>query len=233
MFEEKPLCIIPARGGSKRIPRKNVKKFLGKPILFYSIDTALRSNLFSKVIVSTDEKEIADLAEKYGAEVPFFRSAKNSNDYASLADVVAEVINEYQLLRIEWNSLCCLLPTSPLVEKNDLVDAYSLFEMKKADAVFSIVKFTYPIQRALKINNEGFVSMVEPQNKSTRSQDLEPCYHDAGQFYFIRTEVLLHQNTLMPERAIPFEQDEMKVQDIDTPADWEVAEIKYKLLQSQ
>jgi len=177
----KNLAIIPARGGSKRIPRKNIKPFLGKPIIAYSIEAAINSKLFDEVMVSTDDDEIAEVAKKYGAKVPFMRSVKNSDDYATTADVLFEVLDNYNLK--EFDYACCIYPGAPMITKVTLSEAYDKLISHNFDSVFPIVQFSYPIQRSLKVF-DAKVSMVYPEYLISRSQDLEKRFHDAGQFYW-------------------------------------------------
>ena len=184
------LAIIPARGGSKRIPRKNIKDFLGKPIIAYAIETALKSNLFDLVMVSTDDPEIAEVAKKYGASVPFTRSEKNSNDFATTADVLTEVLEWYREHKQLPETFCCLYPTSPLVSETDLKNAYKQFEANKIPVLISAVPYSFPIQRSFRLNDMQLVKPVEPENMLKRSQDLELTYHDAGAFYFFDTAFL-------------------------------------------
>lgn len=223
----KNLCIIPARGGSKRIPRKNIKDFLGKPIIAYSIEAALNSRLFEEVMVSTDDDEIATIAKQYGANVPFLRSANTANDYATTKEVLVEVLNQYQKIGQKFDVLCCLYATAPFVTPENLQECYSHIG-DKYDAAFTMVRYSYPIQRALKLEN-GFVKMREPEYKSSRSQDLEPIYHDAGQFYFTHVNKI-EALELWTEHTYGFELSELMVQDLDTEIDWQLAEMKYKLL---
>ena len=218
------LCIIPARGGSKRIPKKNIKDFLGSPIISYSIKIALKSNLFDEVMVSTDDNEIAKLSKKYGAKVPFFRSEKASNDFATLADVVDEVKLFYSLQKKHFNYICCILPTSPLIQIDILLKAYKMILNENVDSVRPICKFSYPIHRALKFKN-GYLEMYSPEYQNVRSQDIEESYHDAGQFYWIKWGKGLRGNKKM---GIIIE--EKFVQDIDSLSDWHLAEIKYRNL---
>lgn len=219
------LCIIPARGGSKRIPRKNIRPFHGKPIIAYSIQTALQSGIFDEVMVSTDDAEIAEVARKYGANVPFMRSAKNADHHATLADVVHEVLEHY---RGKFEYSCCLLPTAPLVTIEHLKMGLDLLTSNdKADSVRPIARFSYPVQRVFKLLN-GKVERMYPEFETLRSQDLEPAYHDAGQFYWMRPG--LH---LKSTNKFGFEISNQFVQDIDTEDDWKMAELKYQMLQSR
>lgn len=225
----KNLAIIPARGGSKRIPRKNIKDFLGKPIIAYSIETALESGLFEEVMVSTDDHEIAEIAIKYGAKVPFFRSEKTSNDHAHIAEVIEEVLEKFKTLNKEFDNFCCIFSTAPFIKKGRLKEGFDLMINRGFDSVFPVLKFSYPIQRALKIENEN-VSMILPENFNKRSQDLMPAYHDSGQFYWMKTQEFNKQKILFAKNSGAIILSEMEVQDIDTVEDWEVAEMKYRFL---
>ena len=224
------ICIITARGGSKRILRKNIKDFCGKPMISYAIGTALESKLFSEVMVSTDDTEIADVAISYGAKVPFMRSAEAANDYTPTAPVLLEVIREYQKRGQEFDYLCCIYPTSPLLKSSRLVEAFELLVRENLDCVFPILRFGFPIQRAFRLHENGFVSMFQPENLIVRSQDLEPAYQDAGQFYFMKVAGLLEKQSLVTDRTAGLLLDEMEAQDIDNIADWKVAEFKYQFL---
>lgn len=223
------VAIITARGGSKRIPRKNIKLFLGQPIIKYSINAALEANCFDEVMVSTDDKEIAELVKESGAKVPFYRSEATSGDHATTADVIREVLLEYKKLGMEFEYFCCVYPTAPFVTAEKLKEAMKILTEIEADSVFPVTRFSYPIQRGLKIEN-GLVKMIWPENLSARSQDLTPSYHDVGQFYFMKTESFWAQNKLFAEKSVPLIIDEMEVQDIDNEEDWKLAELKYKII---
>lgn len=222
------ICIIPARGGSKRIPRKNIKEFLGKPIIIYSIQAALDSGLFDEVMVSTDDAEIAEIAKKNGANVPFIRSDKNSDDFATTFDVIKEVINYYKEQSIEFDNLCCIYSCAPFVNSKLLLRAYNQLIEEKFDTVFPIICFSFPIQRALRVN-QGKVSMILEDNLNIRSQDLEKSFHDAGQFYWCNTKQLLNSEKFISLNSGGIEISELDAQDIDTDMDWNLAELKYQL----
>lgn len=223
------LCIIPARGGSKRIPRKNIKPFMGKPIIAYSIEAALNSGVFNEVMVSTDDEVIADVARKYGASVPFLRSAETSNDYSTTVDVLLEVVDKYKEQGKDFDTICCLYSTAPFVTSERLKEA-SLQISEIVDACFTIVQYSYPIQRSLRINESNCVEMKYPDHLKSRTQDLEKVYHDAGQFYFVKTDVLIQEKTVWCKRTAPLILSELEVQDLDTLTDWQLAEMKYQLL---
>ncbi|SFW56508.1 pseudaminic acid cytidylyltransferase [Cellulophaga fucicola] len=223
------LAIIPARGGSKRIPRKNIKVFLGKPIMAYSIEAAIQSNLFDEVMVSTDDEEIAQIAKKYGATVPFLRSKNNANDFAVLADVVQEVVSKYKEKNKKFDNICCILPTAPFVTFKKINEAYTTFIDNNFDSVFPVLEFSFPIQRSLKIEADK-VAMVWSEHLNTRSQDLESRYHDSGQFYWLKSTSFNNNKKLFTDNSGAIIISELEAQDIDTETDWKLAEIKYKLL---
>jgi len=222
------IAIIPARGGSKRIPRKNIKAFLGKPIIAYSIEVAHHSGLFDEIMVSTDDPEVADVAKQYAAHVPFFRSKKNSDDYSTINDVLEEVIRKYDSLGKKFDIGCCILPTAPFITKDNLQKGYNLLIQNNFDSVRPMVRFPYPIQRAFKLDEKGHVEMLHPEFYKVRSQDLEVAYHDAGQFYWFRNPTLLKG-----DNRGGFEIAETEFQDIDTLTDWKLAEFKYQYLQQR
>ncbi len=225
----KNLAIIPARGGSKRIPRKNIKEFLGKPIIAYSIKAALDSKLFDEVMVSTDDAEIAAIARQTGAIVPFMRSEKNSADLSSTVDVLEEVLLEYSKLGRNFDFFCCIYPAAPLVSAQRLKQAYEVLLSSDVDSVFPIMRFGYPIWRGLKMEN-GYTSMIWPENYDKRSQDLPAAYHDVGQFYFMRSASLLVKKKIFTDKTIGIEIPESEAQDIDNEEDWKMAELKFRLL---
>lgn len=230
---QKSIAIITARGGSKRIPKKNIKEFCGKPIIAYAIEAAKKSGIFKEVMVSTDSLEIAQVARKYGAVVPFMRSKKNSDDFATTEDVIMEVVSEYHKRGEEFDYVCCLYPTTPFISGKILKEAVDLMEKKQPAVVIPVVQFSYPPQRCFIIDNDGYAKFKYPQYVRTRSQDLEKEYHDAGQFYIYNVEKLFALKGCIETDFVPIILPEMCVQDIDTLSDWKLAELKYKLLKDE
>ena len=223
--KEKCLAIITARGGSKRIPRKNIKNFNGKPIIAYSIEAALKSGIFDEVMVSTEDVEIADISKSYGASIPFYRSMHTANDFASTADVLYEVLTEYEKRGVKFDKLCCIYPTAPFVTKEKIRRGYDLLE-DGIDEVLPVVSFSFPPQRCVLINDNR-VKMKWPEHIVTRSQDLEKWFHDCGQFYFLNVESFMKQKSIVMKNTVPMIINELEVQDIDNEDDWNIAEIKY------
>lgn len=223
------IAIITARGGSKRIPKKNIREFLGKPILAYSIEAALGSGLFDEVMVSTDSTEIAQIAETFGAKIPFYRSDATSNDFATTNDVLLEVLDKYERRGVQFDTAVCIYPTAPFVTAGKLRKAVEELEASDADTLIPVVQFSYPPQRAL-IIDQGKLRTLYPENIDRRSQDLMPHYHDVGQFYVFRPEPFKVNKKLMLGNILPFIVDEREVQDIDNESDWAIAEMKYKLM---
>lgn len=231
-MKSKIVAIIPARGGSKRIPRKNIKDFLGKPIVAYSIEAALKSGCFDEVMVSTEDDEIAEIAKFYGAQVPFMRSTKTAGDLAMTADVLKEVILEYKKIGKNFVNFCCIFPTAPFISSKRIREGVLLLEKNdKADSVLPVTRFSYPIQRALKIK-DGNLIMFQPENFLKRSQDLEPAYHDCGQFFCSKVTSLFEDKLNYSGLTIPIEVPESEVQDIDNEEDWKIAEMKYKMIKN-
>jgi len=226
------VAIITARGGSKRIPRKNIKEFCGKPILAYSIEAALQSGLFDEVMVSTEDEEIAEIAKQYGAKVPFYRSEETSNDYATTNDVLLEVLSEYEKRGQKFDLGVCIYPTAPFVTARKLMQGVEQLENSDADTLIPVVAFSYPPQRAMVVEN-GKLVFEYPQYLDSRSQDLTPHYHDVGQFYVFRTEAFRKNRKLMVGNILPFVISELEVQDIDNETDWEIAQMKYRLMQEK
>ncbi|WIX34893.1 pseudaminic acid cytidylyltransferase [Salinicola sp. JS01] len=226
------LAVIPARGGSKRIPRKNIKAFCGKPMIAWSIQAALASRCFDRVIVSTDDDEIAAVARAWGAQTPFMRPAALADDHTGTVPVIAHAITEIQQAGVSLEAVCCLYATAPFVAADDLIAGRDCLEGEDVDYAFSVTSYAFPIQRALRMTLEGRVAMFEPQHLNTRSQDLEEAWHDAGQFYWGRPEAWLTGRPLFSARAVPVKLPRHRVQDIDTPEDWQRAEWLFKAWQA-
>lgn len=228
----KTIAIIPARGGSKRIPRKNIKEFHGKPLIAYSIQTAIDSNLFDKIIVTTDDDEIARVAKEYGAEVPFMRPKEISDDYTITADVINHALEWLKKEGEEYEVVCTIYATAPLLQSKYLIEGFN--KLKNSDAVhaFSCTSMPFPIQRTFKITKDERCEMFWPENYATRSQDLEEAYQDAGQFYWTRINKR-SDDVLFGKDSIPIILPRYLVQDIDTVEDWERAEIMYKVIREQ
>lgn len=225
----KTIAIITARGGSKRIPRKNIKDFCGKPIIAYSIEAALRSGVFDEVMVSTNDEEIKNIAIAYGAKVPFLRSEKTSNDMAATYEVLLEVIDEYEKRGLKFEQLCCIYPTAPFITAEKLKLGMTQLEKEGADTVIPIAAFSFSPQRGFILRGDN-VAFKYPENALKRSQDLEPMYHDCGQFYCLNIEKFRECKKLIMDNTKPIFMDELEVQDIDNESDWEIAELKYKIL---
>lgn len=225
----KKIAIIPARGGSKRIPHKNIKDFFGKPIIAYAIEAALSSKLFDEVMVSTDSKEIADIALLYGAKVPFIRSIENSNDFATTVDVLCEVLEWYEYQNIKFQYATCIYACAPFVNSKILLESFELLIKKKCDCVFPILAYSHPIQRALKLSESGKIDPFDNSNSNTRTQDLYKAFHDAGMFYTFDVNKLFINKSLRTHNTFAIEIDELHAHDIDTEKDWVLAELKYKL----
>lgn len=223
------VAIITARGGSKRIPKKNIKNFCGKPIIAYSIEAAIESGLFDKVMVSTDSDEIAEIAKRYGAEVPFMRSEKTSNDYADTSDVLLEVLAEYEKRGSTFKEFCCIYPTAPFVTPVKLKESYELLISTDAANVVPMVPFSFPPQRGL-VKRGDYMEPAYPEYIEYRSQDLEPILHDCGQFYWCRVEDFKKNQDLLYNKTVPYLVPETEVQDIDNQSDWLLAEIKYRFM---
>ena len=225
------IAIIPARGGSKRIPHKNTKQFCGKPIIAYSIEAALASGIFERVIVSTDAQDIADIAQAYGAEVPFLRPAHVADDHATTLDVIQHTLIELDITPSPTAFICCIYATAPFVTPERLATGLTILTHYQLDYCFSAAEFCYPIQRALRLNATGQISMFQPEHANTRSQDLEPAYHDAGQFYWGTSAAFMAGKPFFSGNVRPVILPLSQVQDIDTPDDWYKAEFLFELLQ--
>lgn len=222
------VAIITARGGSKRIPRKNIRPFLGKPIIGYAIETARQSALFAQVMVSTDDDEIAAIARHFGASVPFLRSSETADDFATTADVLREVFAQYEQQGQVFDYACCLYPTAPFVTPDLLRQAFSTLTDHKFDTVYPLQRFGFPVQRAVSLHNQQ-VRWLQPEHALTRSQDLEPAYHDAGQFYFFDVAAFQSSHRLITDNSGGVVIGEMAAHDIDTEEDWRMAELKWKM----
>jgi len=225
------LCIIPARGGSKRIPRKNIKDFKGIPIISYSISASLESNLFDEVMVSTDDLDIAEIAKSYGALVPFLRSEINANDFATTSDVLIEVMNTYSKMGKEFDNICCIYPTAPFVSSKRLVEGYEML-VNGANSVLPILSYDYPIWRSFKLNENNCLKYNWSEFINSRSQDLPHAYHDAGQWYWIKSNMLRESGGLIFDKTQGLHLSLFEAHDIDTIDDWKLAELKYEYLQS-
>ena len=229
MMSDKSIAIIPARGGSKRIPKKNIRDFCGKPIISYAIDAAIRSGLFDEVMVSTDSEEIAEISKGFGAVVPFMRSAETSGDYATTEDVLLEVLGEYRKLGREFDYITCIYPTAALITPKILCDALEFMKKNSPSVVIPLIQYSYPPQRSYTIDKDGFAAYMNPQYVRTRSQDLEPMYHDAGQFYVYNVRKLIEKKGIIEDDFYPIIVSEMDAQDIDNLSDWQLAEMKYRI----
>ncbi len=224
------IAIIPARGGSKRIPRKNIKQFAGKPMIAWSIEAALKSACFDQVIVSTDDNEITEIAKAYGAEVPFKRPAELSDDYAGTIPVIAHAIAWHVHEGKAVDEVCCIYATAPFLQASDLKRGLEVLKSTKADYAFAVSSYAFPIQRAIRITSQNRVDMFQPECFNVRSQDLEEAWHDAGQFYWGIAQAWLDQKPIFGKDAAPVILPRYRVQDIDTFEDWERAEWMFKAL---
>ena len=226
------VAIIPARGGSQRIPRKNIRTFRGEPIISYAIRAALESGVFAEVMVSTDDEEIADVARQHGAQVPFLRTGATAGDRATTLDVLVEVLDSYRRLGRNFETLCCLYPTAALTGPEALkAGAARLQAEAAAECVLPVVAYSYPIQRALQVRH-GRLQMAHPDQANARTQDLEPAYHDAGQWYWMRVRALRDPAfQILGPASVPVVVSSLATQDIDTEEDWTMAELKFELLQ--
>lgn len=225
-MEKKALAVITARGGSKRIPHKNIREFCGRPIITYSIEAALESGVFDEVMVSTDDAEIAEIAKYAGASIPFFRSKENAGDMAATHEVVLEVLEEYEKRGILFDKVCCIYPTAPFLTAERLQESMRKMESCGADAVVPVVAYSFPPQRCFVVE-DGMVRYKWEENRLKRSQDLETLYHDCGQFYLLRVKAFRLEQNMILAHTVPIIMDEMEVQDIDNQEDWELAEAKF------
>ncbi|PCE67641.1 pseudaminic acid cytidylyltransferase [Salinivibrio sp. YCSC6] len=224
------IAIIPARGGSKRIPRKNIKAFHGKPMIAYSIEAAIASDCFDKVIVSTDDQDIADVAMQYGAEVPFLRPADISDDHATTMDVIQHAIEWYETQGVSIDKLCCIYATAPFVSSHDIQLGLYLVDTEGVEFAFSATTFAFPIQRAITVEKNGEVNMLQLEHLQSRSQDLVETYHDAGQFYWGKVDAFKQGLSMFAPHSRIVKIPRYRAQDIDTVEDWHVAELLYQIL---
>jgi N-acylneuraminate cytidylyltransferase len=229
----KKIAIIPARGGSKRIPHKNIKDFFGKPIISYAIEAALKSGLYDEVMVSTDSDEIASIALKYGAKVPFIRSTENSNDFATTVDVLCEVLEWYEKQNIKFQYATCIYACAPFINSKVLQDSFVILIKEECDCVFPILAYSHPIQRALKLSETAKIRTFDDFNSNARTQDLDKAFHDAGMFYTFDVDKLFVNKSLRTQNTFAIEIDELHAHDIDTDNDWILAELKYKLFSNE
>lgn len=228
---KKRIAIITARGGSKRIPHKNIREFCGHPIIMYAIEAAIKSELFDEVMVSTDSLEIAGIAVKYGAKVPFMREERTSGDFATTSEVIMEVLKGYENRGMVFETAVCIYPTAPFITPEKLKDAVEMLEKGEKIEVMPVVKFSYPPQRSYVLEGDG-IRMKYPEYRDVRSQDLETIYHDAGQFYCLNVEKYMQCNGQFTDEIAPIIVNEMEVQDIDNEEDWKIAELKYKIMKN-
>lgn len=226
------VAIITARGGSKRIPKKNIKEFCGKPIIAYSIEAALKSEIFDEVMVSTDSDEIAEIASYFGASVPFRRSKETANDYADTIDVLVEVLKNYNQMGKFYNYFCCIYPTAPFITAEKLRNSFALLQNEDVYNVIPMVRFSFPPQRGM-VRDGKYIKPAYPEYIDERSQDLEEIFHDCGQFYWCKTEAFMKNSDILSNHTVPFLVSELEVQDIDNQTDWELAEMKYKYMKGK
>lgn len=224
------IAIIPARGGSKRIPKKNIRNFCGKPIIAYSIEAAQQTGLFETIVVSTDDQAIAEIAESLGASVPFLRSKENANDHATIGQVMDEVLLKFSEEFFTPDFFCCIFPTAPLLSRHRIEEGYQKLIRDELDSIVSIQEYAFPIQRSLKITELNFVEMMWPENHQERSQDLISAYHDAGQFYWGRLPEYLSEKRFIAGKAGWILLNWNEAHDIDTMDDWKIAEMKFRMI---
>jgi len=227
------LCVIPARGGSKRVPRKNIRDFCGKPIIAWSIEAAINSRCFDRIIVSTDDEEIASVSQRFGAEIPFMRPPQLADDYTGTTAVIAHAIQWQNSHGEAAGKVCCLYATAPFVQATDLQKGFDILESSGAEYAFSVTSYAFPIQRSIRIMADQRIEMFQPEHFNTRSQDLEEAWHDAGQFYWGRATAWLANKPIFSNDAAPVLMPRHRVQDIDTPEDWERAQLVFRLLNGE
>ena len=226
------IAIIPARGGSKRIPRKNIKDFFGKPVIAYAIENALNANIFDEIMVSTDDPQIAEIASSFGAKIPFLRSKENASDIASTTDVLLEVLEYYgnNCQHFEWG--CCIYPVTPLLTPNLFKEAFNQIIVQECSSIFTVQEFSHPIHRAMRIDQDGKMQMINKDQVFVRTQDIPTSYHDAGQFYWFEVEKFKKEKSIIGTDTSGFIVDEFQAQDVDTLADWTMMEVKYQHIKS-
>lgn len=225
----KVIAVIPARGGSKRIPKKNIRNFMGKPVISYAIEAAIKSNIFDEIMVSTDSLEIAHTSEEYGAKVPFMRSEKTADDYATTYAVLEEVILNYKKEGQVFDNICCIFPCSPFLTPDTLSMAYQRMKDKQvANAILPVCQYPVPIEWAMNIEEE-YVHPINRDSLDIRSQEFIPKYFDVGMFYFCKIESMFKHKSLVPNNTLGYIIDNLQCQDIDTEKDWKEAEFKYSL----
>lgn len=225
------ICIIPARAGSKRIKNKNILPFIDKPIISYVINAAIETNLFDEIMVSTESEEIANIAKSHGANIPFLRSKKNADDYATTSDVILEVIEKYAELGITFDSIFCLYPTSVLIKPKLILNAFEKFKSNSVDSLITVQKFKHPIERAIKVTNQK-AEWINKEFEFSRTQDFENTYYDSGQFYILKTSSFIIQKSLLMENTFSLILDEKNTQDVDIYSDLYFLEYKYKNLKT-
>ena len=224
------IAIIPARGGSKRIPKKNIKDFLGKPIIAYSIEIAISCKLFNKVIISTDDQQIKKVAIKYGAEAPFIRPKEIADDFTGTHEVIGHAVKWLEDNGEKIDYACCIYPTAPLIQKNDLVKGFEIIKTGKWNSVMAATNFSYPIFRSFENLKDGGLKMVFPEHYNSRSQDLPEVYHDAGLFYWAKPEIWKKKPERYNKKNSIIKIPNYRIQDIDTLDDWKKAEITFKII---
>ncbi|WP_379552929.1 pseudaminic acid cytidylyltransferase [Qipengyuania sp. DGS5-3] len=218
------LAVIPARGGSKRIPHKNIREFCGKPMIAWSIEAAQEADCFDQIIVSTDDQSIAEISQEFGADVPFVRPAELADDHCGIAQVIAHAIGAFSVEGQDVNAVCCILATAPMISAQDLQMGLSVLDAGEVDFAFSVASYPFPIQRALRLVEEDKIAMIQPKHAQTRSQDLEETFHDAGQFYWGTAIAWREGRAIFSQQSAPIIVPRYRVQDIDTPEDWQRAE---------
>jgi pseudaminic acid cytidylyltransferase len=227
------LAIIPARGGSKRIPKKNIKPFLNIPVINYSIEAAKKTKIFDEIMVSTDDNEICKIAITAGAKVPFLRSKKNSGDKSTLTEVIKEVLKYYLLKGMKFKYFACIYPVAPLIDPKMLQESLKMLMRRNVDAVIPVIAYSHPIQRALKMNRSGKLLMINGKYKDVVTQDIPVRYHDSGQFFLMRTSSFNKKGMIFTDNVLGIKISERLAQDIDNEDDWYLAEMKYSFLHRQ